>query len=193
MCRITCKLKKSDFNILLFLAIFIFLQEGFYLYVGLTTPGGKLAISFLGRYLNFPYWLTVSVTKSSKFVLEICGYRVQQADPSNIGIAGSRGVTIAWGCLGIGAMSLWLAFIVAHRYLLLSIKLKWIFTGLALIFMINIIRITMIALSNHYNWHYVRAFNAHNSFNMLTYLAIVIMMAVFVKKYKKSSSDLLNT
>jgi len=186
-------LKKSDFNILLFLAIFIFLQEGFYLYVGLTTPGGKLAISFLGRYLNFPYWLTVSVTKSSKFVLEICGYRVQQADPSNIGIAGSRGVTIAWGCLGIGAMSLWLAFIVAHRYLLLSIKLKWIFTGLALIFMINIIRITMIALSNHYNWHYVRAFNAHNSFNMLTYLAIVIMMAVFVKKYKKSSSDLLNT
>ena len=181
------KVTKSDFNIVLFLAVFIFLLEGFYFYVGLATPGGKLSIPFLGSYLNFPYWLTVFVTKISKLVLEICGYTVWQADPANITIAGSRGVTVAWGCLGIGAMSLWLAFITAHRYLLLRIKLKWIFTGLALIFIINILRIMMIALSNHYNWHYVHAFNAHTSFNVLTYAAIVIMMAVFVRRYKKIS------
>ena len=181
------KVTKSDFNIVLFLAVFIFLLEGFYFYVGLTTPGGKLSIPFLGSYLNFPYWLTVYVAKISKFVLEICGYTVRQANPANITIAGSRGVTIAWGCLGIGAMSLWLAFIIAHRYLVLSIKLKWVFTGLALIFLINILRIMMIALSNHYNWHYIHAFNAHASFNVLTYAAIVIMMAVFVRSYKKIS------
>ena len=170
---------------MLFVAIFIFLLEGFYFYVGLATPGGKLSIPFLGNYLNFPYWLSVFVTKASKFVLEICGYSVWQARPDNITITGSRGVTIAWGCLGVGAMSLWLAFIMAHRYLLFRVKLKWIFAGLALIFIINIVRIMMIALSNHYNWYHIHAFNAHASFNTLTYAAIVVMMVVFARRYKK--------
>ena len=57
---------KSDFNIVLFVAIFIFLLQGFYFYVGLTTPGGKLYMPFLGNYLNFPFWLTVFVTKILK-------------------------------------------------------------------------------------------------------------------------------
>ena len=176
---------KSDFNIVLFVAIFIFLLQGFYFYVGLATPGGKLSMPFLSNYLNFPYWLTVFVTKMTKSVLEILGYSVLQFNPANITIADSRGVTVAWGCLGIGAMSLWLAFILAHRYLSWRIKLKWIISGLVLIFVINVIRITMIALSNHYNWQYVHSFNAHSSFNILTYAAIVIMMAIFVRRYKK--------
>ena len=177
-------MKKSEFNILLFLGLYFLLKEGFYGYVGLTTPGGKLSSVFLTRYANFPYWFTVVVTKCSKFLLEVCGYAVYQLDAANVTIKGARGVTLAWGCLGIGALSLWMAFIIAHRTTI-KYKLRWIIIGVVLIFIVNILRIDMIALSNYYHWQYFQHFNAHTSFDLLTYLVILIMMLVFVLNYNK--------
>lgn len=176
--------KKSDFNILLFLFLYFFIKYAFYFYIGLTTPGGKMYFSFLDAYANFPYWLTLVVSKSSKFLLEVCGYNVYQRNDANITIAGSRGVTIAWGCLGIGAIGMWVAFITAHR-VAMKFKLKWIFLGIGLIFLINIFRIDMIALSNHYSWVYFQSFNAHTSFDILTYVIILILMLVFVLVYNR--------
>lgn len=177
--------KKSDFNILLFLFLYFFIKYAFYFYVGLTTPGGKIFSAFLINYANFPYWLTVMVTKLSKLLLELCGYTVYQVNDANITIEGSRGVTIAWGCLGIGAIGLWIAFIIAHRNFRAKNKLKWIAAGIALIFIVNILRIDMIALSNHYNWKYFRSLNAHTSFDILTYAVILLMMLVFVLVFNK--------
>ena len=65
-------------------------------------------------------------------------------------------------------------------------------SGLTLIFIINILRIIMIVLSSHYKWERVYAFNAHTSFNVLTYAAIVVMMAFFVRRYKKIKEHYLN-
>src|SRR5205085_10613536 len=112
-------------------------------------------------------------------LLQVAGYSVQQTSVVNVTITGSRGVTIAWGCLGIGALSLWIAFITAHQCSF-KYKLKWILPGIAIIFTLNILRIAMIALSNHYNWVYIRHFNAHSSFNLLTYAVIVLLMIFFV-------------
>ncbi len=180
--------KKKDFNILLFLALFLLMKEGFYVYVGLTTPGGRLFFPFLANYVNIPWWLTLLVSKFSKLLLELCRYDVYQLNPANITIAGSRGVTIAWGCLGIGAISLWIAFIAAHFYPGKQ-KLKWMFAGVLFIFILNILRIMMIALSNHYNWQYLQSFNAHSTFNILTYAIIVIMMLVFAARYNKQTKQ----
>jgi exosortase/archaeosortase family protein len=180
--------KQKDFNILLFLALFLVMQRGFYVYVGLTTPGGRLFFPFLAHYVNIPWWLTLLASKSSKLLLELCHYYVNQANPANISIAGSRGVTIAWGCLGIGAMSLWIAFIAAHFYPAKQ-KLKWMFAGVLFIYILNILRIMMIALSNHYNWQYLQSFNAHTTFNILTYGIIVIMMLVFAVRYNKENKQ----
>jgi exosortase/archaeosortase family protein len=181
--------KKTEFNILLFLLLYLVLKYGFYLYVGFVTPGGKLFFSFPERYLNFPYWLTVAVAKLSKLLLEICGYAVYQKNAANITIEGSRGVTLAWGCLGAGAISLWIAFITAHRTKD-GYKLKWIVAGCLLIFIVNILRIDMIALSNYYNWKYFQSFNAHTSFDALTYAIILLIMLVFVISYNKKKKKL---
>jgi len=175
---------KPDFNIIIFLVLYFVLKYGFYLYVGFTTPGGKLYFSFFGSYANFPGWLTIFVSKTSAFLLKISGYSVHQLGNANITIAGSKGVTIAWGCLGIGAISLWLGFIIAHR-IRLKYKLKWITIGAAIIFAINIFRIDMIALSNYYKWSYFQNFNAHTSFDTLTYVIILGMMTIFVMRYDK--------
>ena len=177
-------MKKSDFNIFLFLGLYFVLKYGFYVYVGFTTTGGKLFFPLLADYVNIPEWLTLLVSKTSKLSLQIAGYGVYQKDAANVTIAGSKGVTLAWGCLGIGAISLWIAFITAHR-ISVKYKLRWIIAGVSLIFMINILRIDMIALSNYYKWSYFETFNAHTSFDVLTYVLILLMMFVFVKRYNR--------
>lgn len=176
--------KKVKFSIPVFLVVFIVLLQGFYAYVGLVSGGGRIYSSFLNHYANFPYWLSAFAAKSAAFLLQLLGYQVHQSSPVQINIAGSRGVIIAWGCLGVGPISLWIAFITAHRCKR-KYKLKWILPGIGLIFLLNILRMAMIVLSNHYNWERIKHFNAHSSFNTLTYGVIVVLMIFFVRKFNR--------
>lgn len=177
-------MKRSEFNIILFLFLYFFFKYGFYFYIGLTTPGGKVHLPALEHYANIPYWLTLIASDLSALSLKLFGYEVHQYGADNVTITGSRGVTIAWGCLGIGAIGMWIAFIIAHKAKV-KFKLKWILAGVAAIYIINIIRIDMIALSNYYNWTYLRSFNAHESFDILTYAVILVFMIIFVLVYNK--------
>lgn len=175
--------KKLKFSIPLFVGLFIVLLQGFYLYVGLTTPGGKMYSALLGEHANFPFWLSAFVAKCATLLLKLAGYAAFQKSAINVAVANS-GVNIAWGCLGVGAISLWTAFIAAHRCSL-QYKLKWILPGVVLIFIINIIRVALIALSGYHNWAYIRHFNAHSSFNTITYGIIVLLMVFFVRAYNR--------
>ena len=183
-CCLSNQMKKTDFNILLFVALYFIIKYAFYLYIGFTTPGGRLYFPFVAAYLNFPYWFTEFVATLAKGLLKLGGYEVYQQNAANITIRGARGVTIAWGCLGIAALGLWAAFVVAHRAKA-RYKLWWIAAGIGLIFIVNILRIDMIALSNYYHWHYMQSFNAHTSFDALTYAVILLMMLVFVLSYNR--------
>lgn len=178
--------KKTGFNILLFVLLYVILLQAFYLYVGIISPEGKLYSSFLDRYANFPEWLTIFITKTSVLLLKLAGYTVYQRNASNITMAGGGGVNIAWGCLGAGAMSLWAGFITAHkasaRY-----KLKWALAGIMLICIVNILRIMTIVISRHNHWRYPMRFDAHTSFNILTYAIIVAFMYIFIRDYKAQS------
>ena len=175
-------MKKSNFNIIYFLVILLFFYYGFYFYIGLTTPGGKVFIPFLYRYLNIPYWLSTVVVKTSIVLLKATGYEVYQKAPENITIKGSTGANVTWGCIGIGVTILWLAFIIAHTAACIY-KLKWIIGGIIVIYFFNAIRIVAILLSYRYNWSYLKSFNAHSTFTNITYLIIIILMYFFVRNY----------
>ena len=166
------------------------MKEGFYFYVGLTSPGGKLFSPFLTRFANFPYWLSALVSGSARLLLTIMGYAVYQKSATNITITGSSGVNIAWGCLGVGAISLWIAFIIAHRWAIKN-KVKWVVAGVVFIFIVNIMRIAMIALSNYYGWKYMHSFNAHTSFDVLTYAVILILMLFFTLQYNRQKNKVI--
>jgi len=150
----------------------------------LITPGGKTFSPFLNSYLDIPDWLSMFVAKASTLLLKILGYDAYQRSAVNVTIRGGRGATIAWGCIGAGVMFLWFAFIVAHKAKFMY-KLKWIIAGIALIFIFNISRIVFIALSYYYHWHYMLSFNAHATFNFITYGIIILLMGFFVFKYNK--------
>lgn len=177
-------MKKSNFSIIYFLLIFFILYYGFYIYVGITTPEGKLYSSFLHSFVNIPYWLSMIVAKGSEFLLKITGYNVYQKNPVNITIRGSHGATIVWGCIGVGVIVVWLAFIAAHKAGI-KYKLKWMGFGILLIFIFNIIRISFIILSYYYHWAYFQSFNAHTTFNYITYFLIIALMAIFVLNYNQ--------
>jgi exosortase/archaeosortase family protein len=182
---------KRDFSIIKFGVLYIVLLQGFYLYVGIISEGGKLFSPFLSRYADFPGWLTMLIARSSKFVLEMTGYSVYQKNAANITITGSNGINIAWACLGAGAISLWIAFIAAHRHTI-KYKFKWMVAGFILICLVNILRIIMIILSGYHHWEYWKHFDAHQSFNILTYAVILVFMHVFVRSYTKPKQQEFN-
>lgn len=175
-------MKKSNFSVIYFILIFALLYYGFYGYIGLSTPGGKIYSPFLYRYLNFPDWLSIAVVKTTLVLLKIAGYSVYQKSPFNITITGGHGANIAWGCIGIGVTVLWFAFIMAHRARFIY-KLKWIAAGIALIYLFNAVRIAAIILSYQHHWRYMQSFNAHATFNNITYVIIIILMLIYIRNY----------
>lgn len=180
---------KSSFNLPLFLVIFFALYYGFYFYVGIVTPGGKTFSPFLYHYLNIPDWLSIAVIKCTMVLLKIAGYPVYQKSANNITISGSTGVTLIWGCLGMGVMVLWTAFIAAHRATF-AYKLKWISIGIVSIYAFNVLRIATILLSFRYHWHYPQSFNAHSTFNDVTYIIIIMLMIIFIVQYNRAQKKL---
>lgn len=177
-------MRKTNFSIIYFLLIFFVVYYGFYLYVGFSTPGGKIYFAFLHDHLDMPYWLSAVVAKCAEVVLKMLGYNAYQKSAINVSLRGGHGVQIIWGCVGIGVMIVWLAFVLAHKAGALY-KLRWLLAGIGLIFLFNIMRIVAIVLSINYHWAYLESFNAHSTFNNITYLIIAGMMVFFVYRYNK--------
>ena len=180
---------KSSFNIPIFLLTYALLSLWFYCFIGITSPGGKGYSPFIDHYLNITTWLTWFISKTTLFILKWIGFSAYQRAPNNVTIIGSRGVTILWACLGFGVMSFWTAFITAHRADW-KYKLKWIGGGVSSIILLNIIRIALIALANHYHWLAVTSLEPHETFNVVSYIILFMMIGLFVWRYKQYEKQL---
>lgn len=173
-----------SFSIPRFILVFILLAGSFYAYVGITSPGGKTYLPFLDHYFNLTEWLTWLIAKTALFILKLCGFAVYQRAPNNITIIGSRGVTILWACLGFGVMSFWTAFVVAHRAAW-QFKFSWCLKGIVFITILNITRIILIAVANHYHWEHITSLEPHQTFNIASYILLFVLMAWFIRRYKQ--------
>ncbi len=178
------KLRNRRFSLLQFLLIFFLLSISFYSYIGIVSPGGKAYSSFLDNNANFPAWVTYFICQCSKVLLQLAGFDVYQKALNNITIRGSRGINIIWACLGFGVISFWTAFVMAHRA---SWKYKsiWALIGVVSITVLNIIRITSIALGNYYNWKAYIEIEPHFAFNVASYVVIFGLMFWFIRKYNE--------
>ena len=175
---------KSSFNILQFLLVYALLSGWFYAYVGITSLGGKTYSPFLDHYLNVTSWFTWLIAKAALLLLKLTGFTVYQHAPNNVTIAGSRGVTILWACLGFGVMSFWTAFITAHKADW-RFKVKWCLAGICIIIALNILRIVLIAVANHYHWLTITSLEPHEAFNIASYLLLFVLLFWFVQHYKQ--------
>lgn len=116
------------------------------------------------------------------------GYDVYQKSANNVTIHGSHGVTIIWACLGFGVMSFWTAFVTAHKAGR-QYKARWIATGIGFITAINVLRIALVALANHYNWKAFNAIEPHFAFTVVSYMAVISLALWFSKTYNHTKKE----
>ena len=138
----------------------------------------------LDHYFNVINWFTWLIAKAAVALLQLFGFNTYQRAPNNVTIVHSRGVTILWACLGFGVMSFWTAFVTAHKAAW-QFKLKWSVAGAGIITALNIIRIALIAVANHYHWLIITSMEPHEAFNIVSYILLFGLLFWFIKKYKQ--------
>jgi exosortase/archaeosortase family protein len=163
-----------------FFGIFLLLYAGSYAIVGLAAPEHFYA-PFIAHYFDFTAWLRTSLLMGVKVMLSCFGFEANLRNIYSIGILHGRAIHVGYGCLGLGVMSFWTAFILANQSKW-RIKIIWSLVGLFTIWMINVIRLSLLLLAQEQNWFIVLGIDHHSCFNAVTYLFIFFGMYLFAKR-----------
>ena len=176
-----------------FFLVFSFCYLASLAVIGFSAPGNYYS-SFIDHYLNFISWIRASLLFGTKMMLKLFGIETYYVDEYVLRKVNGRGVKLVYGCIGYGIMSFWIAFITASSKQWIK-KLKWITGGLLLIWLINISRISLLLVATNDNWKMPLGWDHHTWFNLVAYIAILIMMYFFDRSSetkKKQENSLAN-
>lgn len=170
------RIKEIFWYLLKFGLSFCLLYFGSQVVIGLSTPGNYYS-PFVEHYLDFITPLRASFLYGSKSFLSLLGYH--SFVTSNYILAmQTASIRMVYSCLGIGIMSFWTAFVFANKG---SIRRKaiWILSGLAALWCINILRVSLllVALQNH--WQIPFGWDHHTWFNIVAYGFIFLMIYLY--------------
>ena len=90
---------------------------------------------------------------------------------------------LVYSCVGYGVMSFWIAFILANQVKWQK-KIKWIITGVALIFIINVARISLLLVAVNEKWQIFFNMDNHVLFNIAAYI-LIFTMIYFFDRYER--------
>ena len=168
-----------------FIAAFCLLYFGTKAVIGLTVPGGYYS-AFINHYLNYPSWLRYSLMYGSHVLVAAFGFNTYLPDAYHIRMVNGHGVRLVYACLGYGLLSFWVAFVFAGKEQVIS-KLKWMAGGCAIIWLINVIRISLILIVTNSNWHFNIPVNQHTLYNVVVYACIFLMAWLFKKGHARNN------
>jgi exosortase/archaeosortase family protein len=173
--------------VVVFIAIFLVCYYGALFLTGLVVPGGTYS-PFVEKYFNISAWLRSSLILGCKFLVSLIHLETIRTDDYVLRAVGGRGVRIVYSCLGFGVMSFWFAYVAAN---IASWKKKiiWIVGGLLFIWIINVVRISLVLLAGNRGWHFPFGWDHHTWFNIVAYLAIFAMIYFFEKSLKDKSKE----
>lgn len=167
-----------------FAGAFCVLYFGTLAVIGLSAPGGYYS-GFVDTYLNFIPAFRNSLLFASKYFLSIFGYECYQSSPTQLLIVGGGGgVNLVYSCLGFGVTSFWLAFVFANTGIWKK-KLLWMIGGTAVLYIINVVRISLVLLANGKHWNFPFGLDNHTWFNVVAYGMIFLMMWVYDRRGRK--------
>src|SRR4051812_37418055 len=110
--------------IIKFLALFLGFHYFNEFYIGITAPGG-IYIPFLDHHLNYVAWIRYSILWGAKNVSGVFGYEAYVDGPFHLRSVTGPGVQMVYSCVGLGIMSFWAGFVLAHE-IKWKIKLTWL-------------------------------------------------------------------
>lgn len=175
--------------IIKFLLCFFVLYLFFPFYRGVIAPDGRLYSSYLQSHFNLVIHFTRLLIGSARLVLESIGYSVFQKDYSSLRIGHSRGIHVNPSCLGWAVISFWIAFVFANAGSTIH-KGKWLLTGIVSIIALNVLRIVLIILANYKSWATITSLDHHQTFNVASYVCIIILIFCYIKAQKKYERNL---
>jgi len=175
----------------IFIVKFLILFLGFHyfneFFIGVTAPGG-LYSPFLEHHLNYVAWLRSAVLHGADFICDTLGYKTYVQNTYFLRSVTGHGVRMVYSCIGLGIMSFWAGFVLAHTNPWKK-KVFWTLLGLLVIFIINCFRVAIILIAtvndrniNHFMEH-------HDFFNLVAYLCILVLIIVFLRKQGLHNRD----
>jgi exosortase/archaeosortase family protein len=169
----------------IFFTLFIFysLKYSFLAYVGFLDPKGAYSLPLLEKFSLIQGILNLLVYPAG-FLLNLLGFDTILTYNS-VKIAGAGAVRIAFPCMGTEIMFSLIALILAYPGRNKSI---YIIAGVVGIHIINIIRVTGLALLRHLDSS--MELPGHDVFNFICYTFIIVLFYWWVKNF---SSDLLQS
>ncbi len=173
--------------ILVFAFVFLICYFGALFITGVAIKGGMYS-PFVEKYFNLSAWLRSSLIAGTKLFVSFFGIETIRTDDYVLSIPKANGIRIVYSCLGFGVMSFWTAYIIATSAKKVK-KIQWLFIGLLLIWVINVLRISMVLLAGYKGWKFPFGLDHHTWFNIIAYVAIFMMMYFFEKNIKKSNLD----
>ncbi len=175
------KNKTLWFYLIKFIGVFCVCYFGTLAVIGLATPG-RLYSSFIAEYLDYVNWLRTSLLYGTKWLTGIFHYDTYFAGPYVISVKGGSGIRMVYSCLGIGVMSFWIAFVAANKGSFWK-KIKWITGGWVVIWIINVIRLSLVLAATNGRWK-IPLFDHHTWFNIVAYLMIFILIWLYDRSFK---------
>jgi exosortase/archaeosortase family protein len=178
--------KRLSIYLLKFIGAFCFFYYGTLAIIGLSAPEGYYS-SFVDNYLNFIPAFRNFILFATKQVLAILGYESFQKTATQLRIVGGGGVNIVYSCLGYGVTSFWLAFVFANTGTWKK-KLAWMVGGALVLLVINVLRVSLVALASHNRWAFPLGLDHHTWFNIAAYGMIFLMIWVYDRGNKISGN-----
>ncbi len=170
-----------------FCCIFLLCYFGIKFLTGFAVEGGNYS-PFVAKYLDIASWTRDLLLFSTKIVVRIFGYETYRESEYIFRISGGGGIKIVYSCLGFAVMSFWIAYTIASKAEL-NKKIIWLFSGLLILWIINVIRISLVLIGTTKNWRFPFGWDHHTWFNIIAYGAIFTMMYFFEKNIKNKSIE----
>jgi exosortase/archaeosortase family protein len=177
--RLSKNIANKSLGIYLFKFAFVFciLYYGTKLMIGLSIPGGYYS-GIIQKYFNIASWLRGSLMHASSMLVNFIGFDSKIEGDYIIRIKHGTGVRIVYGCLGYGVMSFWVAFVFANAVTIKK-KIVWIFGGCLLIWIINVLRISILLIAVNKHWKNSSNIDHHTLFNIAAYILIFVLIYFF--------------
>ena len=168
-----------------FFALFLVLYYSTEFWTGITAKGG-LYSAFCDEHLNFVKWLRIAILKGASVICYFSGYTTTIINTTSLKIIGGSSVNMVYSCIGFGVLSCWAAFAIVYPACLKR-KLLWLFGGLLIICLANMIRVAVLLMlvnktknANIFPYH-------HGAFNIVVYSIVLVMIYFYTKENKLKS------
>ncbi len=103
-------------------------------------------------------------------------------------VVNGKGISIVYSCLGFGVMSFWTAFALAAEGTKKS-RLIWLFAGLVSLWLLNVLRITLVLIAANKGWRFPFGWDHHTWFNIIAYAFIFVLIYFHEKPVQRATSN----